>query len=1052
MSLIDFFSRKKSCSFIVNTDGDVIRKYRLFRDFITLNRKALCTIAELEQIFFAGEACTAGSIKKRYDILLDSTIKLIEALNGISGNKYLNLNRTCEDINASLIPVFNPGEVPFFGKMVIPLEEITPDMAQVTGSKAANLAQISKILNIPVPKGFVITAPCFRFFLEANGLAKTLNNIFSEIDIQMTGQMESSCTNARQMILDSDVPDILAHEIEKAYSDLAAKTTDNVRIAMRSSAVGEDTEVSFAGQYTTELNVKKSNILSAYKSVIASRYTPRANVYRINRGFEDADTPMGVAGIEMIDSRASGVIYSSDPSRPDSGCLKISSVPGLGEYLVSGNASPDIFQVDKAARRVNEKIIQQKTLKLVNSEKGGTIYEGIPENERNKPSINQDEIRLLTEYATKMEEYFECPQDIEWAVDKSGRIFILQSRPLGFFRDNKEEKTKTRAFPDNPVLLSAGQTASAGTACGKVFLADGRKLSDIPQGVILVSRTASSDYSAIFNRVRGLVTDMGSPACHLASVAREIGVPVIVNTINATSVLKDEQEITIDADETKIYSGIIKELEKDGDAFRNLIFKSPIHKRLRAVLDRVSPLNLTDTELPSFSPEGCKTIHDIIRFSHEKTMKEMFFLSENKNRNLTTVKLSTHIPLKIYLIDLGGGLRDNLTTCDTITDDDVESIPMKAIWKGFTHPGITWSGTANFGFGGFIATMAESASAETGTLPPGGDSYCLLSGEYLNLSVKFGYHYANIDALCSDDSEQNHVSLQFSGGIGSYVGRTLRVCFLSEVLARLGFIVSVTGDLLEASVKGYDRNLMEDTLDKTGRLLASSRLLDMSISEHGQVEKMTEAFFNSNYDFLDQGHNSQLSGFYTHAGSWKAVQENGNELYLQDGSKWTTGLSSVTAQFMGRIAGARYQDFLDRIGAYSHFPVAIKRNSFVTDSIIKVRVKPVSGSIDRAGGLVFALRNTANYFVLRINALEDNFILFEFTSNRRTELIRVSTRINADTWYNIKAEVTGKTIRGYLDDRLLIEYESDKTLGGYTGMWTKADSVTFFTSPEIETK
>ncbi len=561
---------------------------------------------------------------------------------------------------------------------------------------------------------------------------------------------------------------------------------------------------------------------------------------------------------------------------------------------------------------------------------------------------------------------------------------------------------------------------------------------------------ASPDYAALMGKIRGIITDVGSVASHLASVAREFGVPAIFDAGRATTILKDGEAITMMADTTTVYQGIVPELAESAKPMKQFIFESPVHRRMKAVLDNISPLNLTDPKLPSFSPEGCRTLHDIIRFAHENAMKEMFGLSGQDKKDVTAVRLTANFPLSLYCIDLGEGLKRGLTTCDTITPFQIESVPMKAIWSGFAHPGITWSGTVNFGFGNLMTLMASSATAELGAGIPGGDSYAILSREYLNLSAKFGYHYANVDTFCGDDAGQNYIALQFSGGAGAYYGRSMRIHFLSEVLGRLGFSVAATGDLLEASLTGYDRASMEKTLDQLGRLLAASRLLDMAIPNQAKIDSMTEAFFSGNYDFLGNAESNSLPNFYTHAGDWKPVVEAGRTVFLQDGSRWGNSLSSGMAKVMGKMVGAKYQEFLDNIRAYYYFPIAIARESAVSDAILQVDVRPVSGSIDRAGGLAFGLMNVGNYFVLRINALEDNFNLFEFINDRRFQRATVHRKIETARWYRIRAEITGQTLKGYLDDDLLIEYTSERPLNGYVGIWTKADSVTCFDALTID--
>jgi pyruvate,water dikinase len=1051
MPLIDLFLSKKTCDLLVNVDGKVVEKYRHFKDFLTHNRDALNAIAELEQTYYGGSSFSMGSARKRYDELLASTHKLIDALNGISKEKYSDLSVVCNRINQETALLFSDNVSTSTGEMVLAFASLRPEMVKIVGAKATNLATAGNALGLAVPPGFVITAHAFEQFIEKSGLASFIQETLADMTTDMTPEMEKKIQALQDSVLNAKVPESISDEIFRHYAALEAKTRKNVRIAMRSSAVGEDTEASFAGQYITELNVTRENILYAYKSVVASKYSARAILYRLRHGLDDRETPMCVAGIAMVDSRASGVMYTVDPSEPESSMIKISAIWGLGEHLVSGEVSPDTFYVNQKTKEIRGRDITRKQQKLSSLETGGTRLEEVPENEKEQASIDEATVRTLADYGLMLQEHFKCPQDVEWAVDQNGKLIILQSRPLGLVTaTTAAANLMPRAFPDFPILISEGKTACAGTAAGRVFIARADNLEHIPDDAILVARAASPDYAALMGKIRGIITDIGSVASHLASVAREFGVPAIFDTAHATTALKDGEAITMVADTTTVYRGVVPELAESAKPMKSFIFESPVHRRLKAVLDKISPLNLTDPKHPSFSVEGCRTLHDIIRFAHENAVKEMFGFSGQDKKDVTAVKLTANFPLSLYCIDLGEGLKWGLTTCDTITPFQIESVPMKALWRGFAHPGISWSGTVNFGFGNLMTLMASSATAELGAGTPGGDSYAILSREYLNLSAKFGYHYANVDTFCGEDAGQNYISLQFSGGAGAYYGRSMRIHFLSDVLGRLGFSVVATGDLLEASLTGYDRASMENTLDQLGRLLAASRLLDMAIPNQDRIDAMTEAFFSGNYDFLGNAEINTLPNFYTHAGDWKPVVEAGRTLCLQDGSRWGSGLSSGMANLMGKMVGAKYQEFLDNIRAYYYFPIAIARESAVSDAVLQVNVRPDSGNIDRAGGLVFGLMNVGNYFVLRINALEDNFNLFEFINDKRFQRATVHRKIKISEWYRIKAEIYGQTLKGYLDDELLIEYTAERPLNGYVGIWTKADSVTYFDALSIE--
>jgi pyruvate,water dikinase len=1037
-SILDLFSKEKSCRLLVNLDGKIAEHYQYFREFLIHNHEALNIISELELLYHGGGPFTIPSVKRRYADLMGTTRKLVQALHGLSGSKYSELLAACDSIDGKIASVFDPIVSKGPDQFVLPFESVKPDMAGMAGTKATNLASMGNVLGLPVPKGFVVTANAFSRFMTDNALVDPLENMLAELPTDSPQDMETATKAVQEKIKKAPVPTEVAEEILQAYEFLEAKTRKNVTIAMRSTAVGEDTEASFAGQYMTVLNVGRDAILDAYKTVLASKYSPRAILYRMRYGLDDQATPMCVAGIVMIDARSSGVLYTVDPSRPRADKLLVSAIWGLGEHLVSGEASPDVYYVDKKTKQITGKEIGVKKNRLVIQKDGGTRLEQTPEAEKYLPAIGAETVERLARYGLSLEAYFKEPQDVEWCVDQSGALFLLQSRPLGLARTASDTSLHKREIAGHPMLLTDGGPASGGTAVGKVFLAAEHKSDTIPEFAILVAKTASPEYAKLVGKIRGIITDVGSVSSHLASVAREFGVPAIVDTGNATSVLQQGSWITMVADTTTVYEGKVPDLPESAHLPTQELLSGPMRRRMRELMDRISPLNLTDPKAPSFSPKACKTVHDIIRFAHENVMKEMFGLSGHRSQGATSVKMKANIPLAFFLIDLDGGLKKDLTTCDEITPDSIESVPMKALWNGLAHPGISWSGAIGVTAKNMMALMTSGP-------PPQLDSYAIVSHEYVNLSVKFGYHYANVDILCGEEREQNYINLQFAGGAGSYYGRSMRINFLAEVLQRLGFTLSITGDLLEASVKGYDMKSMKDTIDQLGRLLASSRLLDLAIPSQTEVNRMTESFFNGNYDFLGQV-KSPLPGFYTPIGEWETTAEDDRTICVQDGAKWGDSFSCGLNLVMGKMTGGRYQQFLDSIQAYYYFPIAIAKDKRVDHGKVRVMIKPQSGCLDRTGGLAFGIRNAGNYFILTVDALESTFALFEFVNNRRFKREAIHTPIESGRWYSVTAEISGSHMKGYLEDELVIKHTAGRSLDGYIGLGTKADSTTYFDS------
>ena len=1054
--LFEIFSKSGKCRPLSEFQEDLAPMYKYFRKFLEHNKAALNSIADMEQIYYSGKPFSLISIMKKYQELSEAVLGLIYNLDQMTDNQF----PTLKDKFAELDKIISQELTPYVPlklqnrEIILPLENILPEMKCIVGGKAANLASIKNSLGLPVPHGFSITAHASEEFLKHSGLVKPIMSELSRIkSLDSVYAMRKMSENLKNLMMQTPVPPSIAEQIMAAYEELEKKTHKDVRIAMRSSAIGEDAaDASFAGQYVSILNVTKDSILEAYKTVLASKYSTRAINYRLQYGLSEQETPMSVLAIAMVNSKASGVAYTLNPSGMNRHAIKISSIWGIGEHLVGGGASPDIFLVDRTDEKIIEKSISIKDHKIVLLESGGVNLVKSSENEKEIPSIDDETVFKLRRYSLLMEEFFQSPQDIEWAVDHNNNLFILQSRPLKIPTAALSEKVEKREFPDNPILLSSGRTASSGISTGKIFVVNtDDDLDNIPENAILVAKTASPDYVRVLGKIKGIITDVGSITSHLSSVAREFEIPFIVDTKKASATLKTGETVTVFADHATVYKGVVQELIKSIRPTKKMIYESPVHQKTQQILNLISPLNLLEPASPSFTPEGCKTIHDIVRFSHENAMKVMFGIAKTVSTGEHSLKLNTNIPLDLYIMDLGGGLNEGLTTCDTITPEKIQSLPMKAIWKGFSHPGIRWSGDITVDMKKFMSLLVSSTTSE---FPESLDitSYAIVSKDYLNLSARFGYHFATIDTLCGENSDQNYISLQFAGGAGSYSGRSMRVQFLGKILERLNLRVNTKGDLLEANLARYDKDSIVDKLEQVGRLLASSRLLDLVISNQDDIERLTQAFLSGEYDFLSQKKADQPADFYIHGGYWSKIEENGNIYCIEDGSKVGFSVPAEVAGMITKLVGHAFQDFLDNIEAYFYFPLAIAKNSEMSDGKITLRVKPQAGNIDRAGGIAFGLKDVGNYFVFRINALEDNVMLFEYINNKRIPRAKTAKKIESHKWYELTVVVKGSHMKGFVDNELVIEYDSDHDMSGYAGIWTKADSVTMFDRLVLETK
>ncbi|MDX9834529.1 MAG: hypothetical protein RBT36_04855, partial [Desulfobulbus sp.] len=276
----------------------------------------------------------------------------------------------------------------------------------------------------------------------------------------------------------------------------------------------------------------------------------------------------------------------------------------------------------------------------------------------------------------------------------------------------------------------------------------------------------------------------------------------------------------------------------------------PYLKKLRGLLDYITPLHLVDPSDASFRPQFCRSLHDIIRYAHEKAMQTMFGLSDlASGKSSRSRLLDTELSVDIYLLDVGGGFRE-LAGGETVTVDLLASRPFLALWQGLSHPDVDWDSHMHFDWQGY------SDIALSGGVASGGSkefaSYAIVSGDYCNLNMRFGYHFTLVDCLCGEEARGNYCKLRFAGGGGDYQGRSLRIRLLTLLLGRLGFEVVVKADLLDASIGEMDGASLSELLAVIGRLLGATKLLDMVLKDENQIEPFAEQFFSGAGRFIDR--------------------------------------------------------------------------------------------------------------------------------------------------------------------------------------------------------
>jgi pyruvate,water dikinase len=853
-NLFDLFRKSKIGDRISPDESIFKRKYECFRRILISNNRALEIITDLEHVFYRDKPFTLAYVLIRSEILIGEVYSIVEDLNALSGGEYPRLFDAAENIGTTILKDLEQKKKIDKTNLILPLEMLSRDNMAEVGGKAANLGEVYNRVSLPVPQGFAVTAYACQHFLDHNDLSKLIDSKLRGLDVNDTETLMKISPEIQSLILNAELPDDLKRELRNAAIELKHKLGSDIRLAVRSSATSEDSEASFAGQHSTVLNVTEKNLVHAYKEVVSSTFNSRALYYRRSRGYLDQDVIMSVACIIMVDAQVGGVMYTVDPNDSRHAVIMISAVWGLGVSAVDGSTDTDFYQVNKQTRQIEKSKIATKGTICKTDAEGGTKDEAVSDDLKDKACLEPEQIKTLVDYGLKLESHYGVALDIEWAIDRQNRLYILQARPLKkslkFIPAETSPDVTEKELADHPVLIKGGASASEGTASGLAYvLKSDHNLYDIPKGAILIAHQTSPRYVPVMGRARAIVTDVGSVTGHMASVAREFQVPTLVGTHNATSLIEHSDEITVDATNRIVYKGRVEKLLKEKKAI-NPMKGSPTYKASQAALKKIAPLNLLDPKQDNFNPDSCRTIHDIIRFAHEMSMRKMFWISDDiKSKENIAIRLYSSLPLSIYVIDLGGGLSIGHEAREA-QKEDVISVPFKALLNGMTHKDIEWSGDIGINWGGLASIVAESVFRDPlkeGRM--GGPNYAVISGEYLNFNSRLGYHFATIDTYCGPVVNDNYITFYFKGGAADIGRRSRRATLISLILKKLLFKVEQKGDMVRGELKKFDQALIEEKLDMIGRLLGSVRLLDMVLSDDGQIDWYVEEFFKGNYTF-----------------------------------------------------------------------------------------------------------------------------------------------------------------------------------------------------------
>jgi pyruvate,water dikinase len=450
-------------------------------------------------------------------------------------------------------------------RTIVWFDEVTKTDIPLVGGKGANLGEMVHA-HIPVPPGFIVTADAYFKFLKDAGLTDELRHYLEGLNVNDSKRLQEVSAVIKDRISRAPMPTDMVKEMKDAYRKLGQGL-----VAVRSSATAEDLpEASFAGQQSTFLNVQgEDEVVAAIQDCWGSLFEPRAIFYREEHGFDHFKVGIAVPVQKMIQSEASGVLFTVEPLSNDATKILIEAIFGLGEAIVSGDVTPDQYLLDKNGIRIIDRKVHKQEWQLVkntditSSEPESNVKVPVPASKQSRQKLSDKDIIALAKIGEMIEDLYQFPQDIEWAKQGT-QLFILQTRPVTTWKP--KDTTKIFHKIEAQAILT-GVAASPGIAVGPVRIVPvASQIDKVKNGDVLVAEMTTPDFVPAMKRASAIVTDRGGRTAHAAIVSRELGIPCVVGTEVATKTLKDEQEITVDGSIGEVYAGRVAEPTKSAPA------------------------------------------------------------------------------------------------------------------------------------------------------------------------------------------------------------------------------------------------------------------------------------------------------------------------------------------------------------------------------------------------------------------------------------------------------------------------------------------------------
>lgn len=774
------------------------------------NTRVLETMAEMERALGGEYIFDRAFLESSVRELSGLVYQVVYSLNAMSGNGYVCLYDRYQSIKGTLDDIVSGGLGPFGASAALPYSALGIEMESLAGVSNACLAEARNRLDVLAPDGFAVTvAGCSRF-IEA---------ITNEGARDQCGQRSG---------VPAPSPE-LAEAINYQVQALFDRRGSPIPLTVRVCSATVNSEVL--------TGVESGDVLRACRLALVK-------YMELTGGIED--TPVALGVYETVPAYLAGSISVAAPPGDLSGLYCITAWPvdspdRKERFFLRRNYPFDPVESEIEIKPFDRPLYRDLT-PLSYTLKG--LHRG-------SALLGPSFLRKVAECAAAFERIVGYAQNLDWVRGDSERPVIVgaassRGRDQAASGELDGLAATVSDSPDLPegaeVLLTGGETAQMGIAAGLVVHVREGELDRFPHGAVAVARHASPRFSPVLRRASAIVTEIGASVGHLATIARELRVPAIFGAAGAMERLPEGTEVTVDAGEKAVYRGIVEPLLASRESSTELYPTDPEYVTLRRLLRWIMPLDLIDPDSSAFSVENCRTYHDIIHFAHEKSIEELLKIQDcgPGMKSYCVRKLEIDTPIDLFVLDIGGGISRDAGS--GVRANEVISRPFLAFLSGLSLKEVWDRDPGTLGIRDIISGLDRTFAALTELPQYAGRNHAILAENYMNVGLRFGYHYSVIDSYLSGNVNQNYVYFRFAGGFAAENRRRRRAELIRAILDQLGFKVTVKGDLVLGKLKLVDDRELTSALRILGELTGFTRQMDLAMDSENAVEHFIRLF------------------------------------------------------------------------------------------------------------------------------------------------------------------------------------------------------------------